>query len=407
MMWLLLILLPLTPATEASAPLLPSRAARVAVSDRDPLKPILDAGKRNLKWLTLVNNSRKSKGIASFDLYSEPFGDNFITTSPQTPESPFRYSNETLLRQFKQLMALAPPAFIQRISGRTGLNSDLGGLKESSYLNWAASMDYIYSYTCRWILGLETLEEQTKEVVNDLRGYLYFKHDSNVEFKLYNYALQTERVQKEIYQALLQLCRNSEQTTEECAIELANSDRNHGGPLQLYQKYYPFGEKVWNSHFSIQNARNDIVWNADDPNIMIVKFLDPGNSTLRNWIKEKIESMWHYGRWSLQIAFESGRRDSTPRVLFTPGITANTDKIGGNLITMDKNIPLDQEDTIATIQHEFGHVLGFPDCYIEFYDPAEKQMVIYSLNQENLMCNSGGKVTEVHFSELQRAYYQP
>jgi hypothetical protein len=38
--------------------------------------------------------------------------------------------------------------------------------------------------------------------------------------------------------------------------------------------------------------------------------------------------------------------------------------------------------------HEFGHVLGFPDCYNEFFDSQKKELIYFEFNKEdrNLMC---------------------
>jgi len=53
--------------------------------------------------------------------------------------------------------------------------------------------------------------------------------------------------------------------------------------------------------------------------------------------------------------------------VFEPGVTPHVNGIGGRIITMDANAPLDDYDVSWTIRHEYGHVLGFPDCYVEFY----------------------------------------
>jgi hypothetical protein len=41
------------------------------------------------------------------------------------------------------------------------------------------------------------------------------------------------------------------------------------------------------------------------------------------------------------------------------------------------------------LAHEFGHVLGFPDCYVEFFDDKEKELVYYehSKTDTNIMCS--------------------
>ena len=48
--------------------------------------------------------------------------------------------------------------------------------------------------------------------------------------------------------------------------------------------------------------------------------------------------------------------------------------------------PLEQRRILA---HEFGHVLGFPDCYTEYYDAQNKNLVYFEMGEENfnLMCS--------------------
>jgi hypothetical protein len=80
------------------------------------------------------------------------------------------------------------------------------------------------------------------------------------------------------------------------------------------------------------------------------------------------------------------------------------DKLGGNEITMDKNAPLSEYEVQWTIRHEFGHVLGFRDCYLEFYDSTEKAIVSYQFDVTNLMCSRQGHLKEIHYQELKRLY---
>lgn len=54
--------------------------------------------------------------------------------------------------------------------------------------------------------------------------------------------------------------------------------------------------------------------------------------------------------------------------------------------------------------HEFGHVLGFPDCYLEFYHKKSKSIVFYELEHaNNLMCRVTleSKVTADYFKQIQ------
>ena len=51
---------------------------------------------------------------------------------------------------------------------------------------------------------------------------------------------------------------------------------------------------------------------------------------------------------------------------------------------------------VATLAHEFGHILGLPDCYIEYFSNTEKKMFYFELDPTNLMCRAS---PENRFSE--------
>lgn len=57
------------------------------------------------------------------------------------------------------------------------------------------------------------------------------------------------------------------------------------------------------------------------------------------------------------------------------------------------------------IAHEFGHVLGFEDCYIEFYND-QKEIIYYEIDKSNLMCstNEMAKITTQQRKELIKRY---
>ena len=59
-----------------------------------------------------------------------------------------------------------------------------------------------------------------------------------------------------------------------------------------------------------------------------------------------------------------------------------------------------------TIRHEYGHVLGFPDCYLEFYDTNLNQMVQYQLDITNLMCSRRVHLQQSHYDEMKRVYFR-
>lgn len=71
---------------------------------------------------------------------------------------------------------------------------------------------------------------------------------------------------------------------------------------------------------------------------------------------------------------------------------------------MDSNQPIEEYDSQWTIRHEFGHVLGLPDCYHEFYDTTQEAYVNYQFDVTDLMCSRAGNMNERIYLELKKAY---
>jgi hypothetical protein len=71
---------------------------------------------------------------------------------------------------------------------------------------------------------------------------------------------------------------------------------------------------------------------------------------------------------------------------------------------MDQNSDMQDPENETVLAHEFGHALGFPDCYVEFYDDDEQAIINYQLDVQNIMCSLNGTVNASHFEELRKTY---
>ena len=108
---------------------------------------------------------------------------------------------------------------------------------------------------------------------------------------------------------------------------------------------------------------------------MKVIFLDPKNTKIASFLKDNIEDEFRLEDWSLKMEFVS-RRPGLSRLEFKAGVTPHVNKLGGNIITMDKAASIDEYDIKWTIRHEYGHILGLPDCYFEFFDEKIKWLCL-------------------------------
>ena len=111
------------------------------------------------------------------------------------------------------------------------------------------------------------------------------------------------------------------------------------------------------------------------------------------------------------LFIEKGSSDL--RVSFTSGLgTWSLIGTDASLVPQDKatinfgwfNARLPESDCRAAVLHEFGHVLGFPDCYVEFFDSRDGLMVNYYIDTSNLMCSRSGQVLPTHYEQLKTTY---
>jgi hypothetical protein len=138
---------------------------------------------------------------------------------------------------------------------------------------------------------------------------------------------------------------------------------------------------------------------------MKVIFADPKDSKIASFLKDNIEDEFSFADWSLKMEFVDLAR-GVSRLEFKSGVTPHVNKLGGNIITMDKASSIDEYDIKWTIRHEYGHILGLPDCYFEFYDSKNQMGVSYQIDTSDLMCSRAGDFNERLYLELKKAYYK-
>ena len=129
----------------------------------------------------------------------------------------------------------------------------------------------------------------------------------------------------------------------------------------------------------------------------------PTIAKVSEWLKLNIEAEWKAVGFQLRLNYVEKNLVS-PFMQFVKGVTPHVSGPRHEIITMDPDYSLDDYTTQWTIRHEFGHVLGFPDCYLEFYDAAAETMTFYTIETDNLMCAWGGVLQPSHVEQLRKAY---
>jgi hypothetical protein len=132
-------------------------------------------------------------------------------------------------------------------------------------------------------------------------------------------------------------------------------------------------------------------------------FRDPKDAHFQSYLKDNIEDEWKWNGWRLSLDFEDSFRQLA-RLILEPGVTPHVDW-NRDVIVIDSNQPTTEYGSQWMIRHEFGHILGFVDCYSEFYEKERGVMVSYQLDTTNLMCSRQGALKQTHYDELKRHYF--
>lgn len=348
-------------------------------------------GQKNLNWLKAINSVRTE-------------GQKLSMTNPNNRISypisrPNKYNAEIISQNLNSLKSEMPRVMSEVIFGQAPVTEILP-LPVEEYLVWARKADRVYQSAARWQLMQPYLGSYLSRAKNDLRGYYNLKQMTNLDKVLHSWATLSAEQKADLITWLINLCQNSGTMPAQCKFFLDKSIKD-SQVLQFKNRYWSQSQKLYESYFKIQARQDDVRKGSND--IYRLTFQDPGSAELRSFLKINLEDEWKWQNWFFKIDFAPS---ANVQMQFEPGSTPHVNGIAGDIITMDQNTPLTEWEVSWTIRHEFGHVLGFPDCYIEFYSESEQAMVNYQLDTTNLMCSRAGNMKQILYDEMKRVYGQ-
>lgn len=358
----------------------------------DYVSAALKAGKRNLDWLVHMNSFLSSDEKIALTKPGE------LASYPI--HKPNVYSPQTIEEDFKKIITEIPESMKNIIFGNASF-TQTPTENVDTYIFWAKKVDRLYQTAARWNLIKPSLYWYKQYKASDIRGYYFLTREDGLAEKLENFTTLTLEDQNRLKPLLVNICENRE--------GLMGCDRKLEKAIQektlvsYYEFYLPFAKKEFESNFIIGGVRPDLVWTSAEPNLARIPVRDTKNAEINHFLEFNNEDEWKWGDWQLDLYFTP---NADVHVEFVPGSTPHVNKLGGNKIVMDANSPLTEWDVQWTIRHEFGHILGLPDCYIEFYDSNLQAMVNYQIDTENMMCSRAGRMQEIHYNELKRVYYK-
>ena len=368
----------------------------------DPLQGIIIDGKRNLDWLKYINDHRDADHKISL-------------SSPNTQvgipiDHPRVYSPQIILKDYQAVLA-ALPASIKSVIQGTGSFPLNPPTTDDEFIKWSAKVDYNYQMASRWLLMAPNLAQLAQRQSNDVRGYYFLSQDPHSQEHLTHWKTLDPVTRQLDTEYLFEMCLNNggrnngslinrSRNSGNCKAEVATAIKRNA-TWALYSKYLKASKDLYESFFKVIVPRTDLKWDHQQ-NTLGVPFEEIADPIVKSFLADNVQDEWHWDQWHLLLNFQAGA--NLPNMVFTAGATPHVNKVGGNTITMDANQPLTEYNVRWTIRHEFGHVLGFPDCYVEFYDSVKAVMISYQLDITNLMCSRRGHLQALHYDELKRAY---
>ncbi len=356
--------------------------------------------KRLYAWQSKINAKRSADQQISF--YTKGNG--------YTVDAPYEYNEKIILQKYEEMLNALPEKMrVILIDSSVDIPEELS-MEEALFQQWGRRVIGVYEMSIRWDLMnsyLDYYRDQAKE--QDIRGYYFLVKIPQIEQKLSNWKSLKEADQIQYSGWLINMCfKVEDKSLASCAADL-NTAKSQNSVNDFYKKYLGSNEFIFNNFFKIEMKRKDIRWLKLDTNELLkVPFQEPANPSIAQLISSSAETAWYWNASQLKIEFIKSSDVNhisfdTPRVEFKAGATPHVDMQHG-VITMDENVPTNDLSTKSILAHEFGHVLGFPDCYVEFYDEEKSAMINYQLDLNNIMCSRKGSVLELHYKELKKAY---
>lgn len=358
------------------------------------LEVILEFGRRNMDWVAHINQNRKGQ---------PPLSLSSAATQQAFPiESPRIYNAQIIRQQYDDLLPKLP-AEMRKVLVENGAFTDVPPVDEKTFIDFGIQADRIYQLAARWRLMEPYLDALAQRKKNDIRGYYFLSRVDGLKDKLDKFNQLPVKTQAQFREWLLNICVMMD--PDSTCQNLLSQAQAKSQLADFYSHYEGNARATWDSYFAIEQGRPDVQWPQDAPMLMRVPFARPVSQDVVDFLRNNIEDEWHWNGWQLRLNFVQSDDEDTTHVVFVPGVTPNVNGLSGSTITMDANAPLTEYNVQWTIRHEYGHTLGFPDCYLEFYDRDSGRIISYQFDITNLMCSRRGHLNEGHFQQLKRVYY--
>ncbi len=209
----------------------------------------------------------------------------------------------------------------------------------------------------------------------------------------------TEAEREKLYKALQGMCYNAHAiNSKKCKID--NIKVMYGGYRRFYRDLEMYSEFTYKEYFNPRTRPDWVDTSLADVGIIKVRIQTIEDSEVSDFVKEAIESYWKTENYQTIIEFIDDPDAPSAVVSLIPDINPHASYKDSTLFLNSVSFQTDPFNKFI-IAHEFGHLLGVHDCYVELYDTSAAEFVSYRLDQHYVMCsNSKGRANDSHFEFL-------
>lgn len=368
----------------------------ISASQSPGLGTYIDAGRRSAQWLARVNSKRdESRFLELWEAGSIP------------PSKPLYYNSELLLKRCAEAKKRLSPSVREVLFSKAQIPDSVpASISDEIFLRDIKRMESCYQTAIRWLSLVPQLELERAKAWLDMRGLLELEKRSDLKFIFENWGSTPVELRNLITASVIGVCRNATRSMNGCD-SAAYAAASAGRLGELYASHLSGARRLWNSYFQVKSPLASVRWSKQKPGVVIVPFRK-SNSAIERFLSMNIEEEWAIDGFQLRLEFVSGAAVFRSMGGFAqkPGIVPHVARRRQirPTIHLDSDIPLNTRYSREVVRHEFGHVLGFPDCYVEFFDTTQQAMIYYELDEQNLMCSRNGRVLPLHFKALRRAH---
>jgi hypothetical protein len=357
----------------------------------DPLERAIALGARSQAWIDTLNKSRpKDKQLITSKVAKK---------GGIPPEEPSKYSPSTIAADLAKWESSAPQEFLDVLVTQAKPYTTEFTIDETEFLKLNRKIQGIYSISIRWKSFEPWIPYLRERKAEDIRGYIFLSRETNLENDLENFASLDSDKQGLWRGYFLQLCLNNEIKDKDCRQIIMQAIQS-GKIKEKVLSWMPAAKKLWDESFSVQWRGTDIAWVDAEKSVLNAGIRATGNAALEASFHDILARVWHVGESVLEAYFAP---QAALQIIFEPAAQAHYDQRQGAIV-MDQNGDMQDPENEIVLAHEFGHALGFPDCYVEFYDDDEQAIINYQLDIQNIMCSLNGTVNAGHFEELRKVY---